>query len=71
MSMQDSRALLGKAIQELMFRWSETQSQWTDVMSEHFQAERLLPLEADLRTAAQAMDQMGQILNKVRRDCSG
>jgi hypothetical protein len=70
MSVQDSRANLAKAMKELLFRWSETQSKWTDAMSENFEKNRLRPLEADLRAASQAMDQMAQVLGKVRRDCS-
>jgi hypothetical protein len=70
MSVQDSRANLAKAMKELLFRWGETQTQWTDAMSENFEKNRLMPLEADLHTASQAMDQMAQVLSKVRRDCS-
>jgi hypothetical protein len=38
-------------------------------MSHSFEKNRLEPLEADLRSASQAMDAMSTMLNTVRRDC--
>ncbi len=69
MSVQDGRGQLGKAMKMLMAHWSDTKSQWNDVMSHNFEKNRLEPMEADMRSAAAAMDHMAQILNQVRRDC--
>jgi hypothetical protein len=69
MAVQDGRALIGKAWKDLMSRWFETKSQWNDAMSVGFEKNRLEPMEADLRSAASAMDHMTQLLNQVRRDC--
>jgi hypothetical protein len=69
MSVQDGRGQMGKAMKMLMARWGETKSQWNDVMSQNFEKNRLEPMEADMRSAAAAMDHMAQILNQVRRDC--
>jgi len=69
MGMQDGRALLAKAMKELMMRWSETKSQWNDSMSANFEKNRLEPMEQDLRGAAIGMDHMSQVINKARRDC--
>jgi len=69
MGMQDGRALLGKAMKDLMHRWVDTRAQWNDSMSHNFEKNRLQPLETDLRSATQAMDAMSQLLNKIRRDC--
>jgi hypothetical protein len=70
MGVQDGRALIGKAMKELMFRWGETHAQWNDATSFNFEKNRLEPMEADLRSAASAMDQMSQLLAQIRRDCS-
>ncbi|MGA2230036.1 MAG: hypothetical protein ABSH22_03840 [Tepidisphaeraceae bacterium] len=69
MGVQDGRALLGKAMKDLMARWGDVRTQWNDAMSHSFEKNRLEPLEADLRSASQAMDAMATILNTVRRDC--
>lgn len=69
MGMQDGRALLGKAMKDLLARWAEARSQWQDSMAVNFEKGRLQPLEMDLRSATQAMDGMAQILNQARRDC--
>ena len=37
MGVQDGRALLGKSLKELMARWSDTKSQWNDIMSRNFE----------------------------------
>jgi hypothetical protein len=69
MSVQDGRGQLSKAIKMLMARWGETTSQWNDSMSHNFEKNRLEPMEADMRSAAAAMDHMAQILGQIRRDC--
>jgi hypothetical protein len=69
MSVQDGRGQMGKAMKMLMARWNDTKSQWNDSMSHNFEKNRLEPMEADMRSAAAAMDHMAQILNQVRRDC--
>jgi hypothetical protein len=69
MAVQDGRALIGKAMKDLLHRWGDTKAQWKDVMSVGFEKNRLEPMEADLRSAASAMDHMSQLLSQVRRDC--
>jgi hypothetical protein len=69
MGVADGRALLGKAMKDLLMRWADAKSQWNDSTSDNFEKNRLQPLETDLRSATTAMDQMAQILNQVRRDC--
>jgi hypothetical protein len=68
MGVQDGRAQINKAYKELMIRWLETRSQWDDVMSRNFEKDRLHPMEIDMRSAANGMDQMAQLLQQIRRD---
>ena len=69
MGVQDGKSLLGKALKELLARWSDTKTDWNDVMSRNFEKNRLIPLELDLRNASGAMDHMAQTLAQIRRDC--
>jgi hypothetical protein len=56
-------------MKDLMLRWAETRSQWDDANAKRFEAERLLNLEQDLRSAVGAMDTMAILLQQIRRDC--
>ena len=69
MGVHEARGNLAKAYKELMLRWQETRAQWDDAQAEQFEEAVLRTLEADLRTANNAMDQMGILLHQVRRDC--
>ena len=70
MGVHEARGNLAKAYKELMLRWQETRSQWDDAQAEQFEETVLRTLESDLRTANSAMDQMGILLNQVKRDCT-
>ena len=69
MGVHESRGNLAKAIKELMLRWSETRAAWDDARAEQFEQQYLRQLEADLRVAGSAMDQMAILLHQARRDC--
>jgi hypothetical protein len=69
MGMTDGRARLSKSMKELMLRWAEARMQWDDAAARAFEARFLTPLEMDSRQAVGAMDQMGQTLQQLRRDC--
>ncbi len=69
MGVHESRGNLAKAYKELMNRWLETRQSWDDARAEEFEQKYLRELEADLRTAGSAMDQMGILINQARRDC--
>lgn len=70
MSVQNSRASIGKAVQELMVKWLQTRGDWDDAVAERFQTEFLEPIEQDFKPAGSAMDNMGVIISQMRRDCS-
>ncbi|MGA2581673.1 MAG: hypothetical protein ABSG31_00235 [Tepidisphaeraceae bacterium] len=69
MGMHEGRARLGKSMRQLMARWAATRMQWNDANAENFETQHLAPLEADLRLALTAMDQMSQILQQIKKDC--
>jgi len=69
MGMHEGRARLGKSIKELMMHWAETRSHWDDSTSKAFEARFLVPIEMDSRQAISAMDQMAQVLARIKQDC--
>ncbi len=69
MGMHEGRARLGKSVKELMMKWSEAQSQWNDSTSKAFEKRFLVPIDMDSRQAIGAMDQMANLLQKIKHDC--
>jgi hypothetical protein len=69
MSVHEARGTLAKAYKELMTRWLDVKANWDDVQSRQFEETILRNLESDLRVAGSAMDQVGQLLHQIRRDC--
>lgn len=69
MALQDSRAKLSRGIRDLMELWAATKLQWNDANSASFEENILRPLQMDLRTAGNAMDQMASLLSKIQHQC--
>lgn len=69
MSVFEARGMLTKAMKDLSNRWQDIRIVWDDVRAEQIEKDVLAPLEADLRQAAGAMDQLAGALSSVRRDC--
>jgi len=69
MGMQEGRAQVNKSLKELLYHWNETKTQWNDSNARGFESKYLTPLEQDAKAAVNAMDQMAQILSKIKTDC--
>ena len=69
MGVYESRGQLAKLMKELHDNWLDTKTDWDDIVSESFEKRFMVPLEADLRNATGAMDQMALLLGQIRRDC--
>ena len=69
MGLHEARGTLAKSFKELMLRWADVRANWDDAQARAFEETYLRNLEADLRVAGAAMDQVGQLINQVRRDC--
>ncbi|MGC8624550.1 MAG: hypothetical protein ACP5VQ_04735 [Phycisphaerae bacterium] len=69
MGVYEGRGQLAKAFNHLQLRWEEVKIGWNDAASAHFENKYLTPLGTDLRAAANAMEHMALVLNKVRHDC--
>jgi hypothetical protein len=69
MAMQDSRSKLSRGVRDLMDLWAQTKVQWNDGNAEHFEEAFLLPLQMELRSAGNAMDQMAALLSQIQHQC--
>ena len=69
MGVYESRGQLAKLMKELKDKWGDTKMDWDDVVSDAFEKKFIDPLEADLRNATGAMDQMALLLGQIKRDC--
>ncbi len=70
MGIPESRGKIATSTKDLLALWSNTKVQWNDGNSQQFEEGVLKPLEMDVRTATQAMDQMAGLLGTIRRECS-
>jgi hypothetical protein len=69
MGMYESRGMLARSMKDLQARWDRARAEWDDPRSRAFGAERIEPLERDLRQATAAMEQMGALLRQIRSAC--
>jgi hypothetical protein len=69
MSIHAGRAKLNDAANKLKAGWQVVHEQWDDTMSRDFAARSLTPLEPSIRSTLGTMEQMGEVLRKIRRDC--
>lgn len=69
MSLSIGRAKLTGAHKDLMLRWDATRIHWNDVMSQNLEDYLLAPLEPKVRAAVVAMEKMGELLAKAKREC--
>lgn len=69
MGVYEGRGQLSKSVKNLMLKWTEVRSHWSDASSREFEKTFITPLEMSARSAASAMDHMAVILQQVRRDC--
>ena len=69
MGVHEGRGQLSKIMRELSMHWLEAKTSWQDSRSNEFEKKFLEPLEADLKTAVAAMDQMANLLNRVYSEC--
>ncbi|MCE9608697.1 MAG: hypothetical protein K8R23_00555 [Chthoniobacter sp.] len=69
MSTQGSSGNLSGALKEFSMRWHETQGHWHDVKSQEFERTYLEKLPNDVGRAMNVIEEIGALLQKVRRDC--
>lgn len=69
MSLSTGKSKLGGSLKDLMLRWEKTKMIWDDPMSRELEQKVLEMLDPKVRSAISAMEKMGELLAKARRDC--
>lgn len=69
MSLSVGRAKLVGALRDLMLRWEKAKAQWDDPMSRNIEERVLEPLDPKVRAASTAIEKMGEMVARARRDC--
>ena len=70
MSVAGARAKIKDAQRTLLVAWHQARQAWDDPVSRALWEHHLGPLDQSLRAAAGAMDQMREVLERIRRDCA-
>ena len=69
MSVHGARGQLKESMKELLIRWDIVREKWDDPAARAFEKDFLLPLEPAANKAVSAMDEMAEILRRVKREC--
>lgn len=70
MSLTVGKTKLVQSLKDLMLRWEKTKANWDDPMSADLERTVLEPLEPKVRSAVTAMEKMGEMLARAKRDCT-
>ena len=69
MSLATGRTKLVTSLKALHARWSHVRTGWDDRVRAEFEAEFIEPLEGKVRSGANAMETMNELLARARHDC--
>ena len=69
MSVNESHAKLQRASKSLFADWERTKESWRDENRRGFELQYIEPLRSELRMTQQALERIGVLLNRLRRDC--
>jgi hypothetical protein len=67
--MNASSARLSAITKELWMNWQQTKQYWNDVKSQEFEQKYLLELHSSVDRAVAVMDQLNELVGKIRKDC--
>jgi len=62
-------ARLNKSVESLQEAWAETREHWNDENSRNFEENYLDPLGPQVKLALDAVNRIGEILNRAEREC--
>lgn len=69
MNLRGSSANLAQAVKDLSLRWEDTGKNWRDVKSQQFEKDYLQDLPSAAARAASVIEEIDQLLRKVKADC--
>lgn len=58
------------ALKTLKAHWEETKDGWADEVRQNFEDKHLIPMESQVAATMRGMDKLGEIMARVRQDCS-
>lgn len=70
MSLDVGRYRLLSAHKALLERWEETRLVWQDGVREEFAKDHLDPLTPTILATLGAIDQLAQVMGRIRQECS-
>lgn len=59
---------LQEAIKQLRVQWEQVQLHWKDPVQREFEREFLIPLELQVASTHQAMEQLAQLITQAEQD---
>jgi hypothetical protein len=69
MSMSGNKGRLMGLTRDISLEWAETKNYWRDVKSQEFDSRFMTELSAHVNRAILVLEQMEDLLKKVRSDC--
>jgi hypothetical protein len=69
MSLSGSKSRMQGLTREISVQWAETHAHWRDAKSEEFERRYITELSYQVNRSMQVVDQLEEILKKVRSDC--
>jgi hypothetical protein len=69
MSLSGNKGRLLGLTRELTLQWGETKNFWRDAKAEEFDRKYMVELSAHIGRATLVLEQLDELLNKVRKDC--
>jgi uncharacterized protein YukE len=70
MSLNTASTELSSALKTLREQWERVRESWQDSVAEEFRAEHWEVLETQVVATLRAMERLGPILSRARRECS-
>lgn len=69
MSLPAGMARMERARKDLLDQWRRANQGWQDANAKQFEEHVIQAIDADLRQAVSAMQQMAAMVDQARRDC--
>jgi hypothetical protein len=69
MSLSGNKGRLVGLTRDISLEWAETKNYWRDTKSEEFERRFMAELSVHVNRAVLVLDQMDELLKKVRSDC--
>ncbi len=69
MNLSGNKGRLTGLTRELMFSWDDTKTYWRDAKSDEFERQYVQELSAHINRATLVLEQLEELLKKLRSDC--